>query len=361
MSDLKKTPFYDKHVELAARMVEFGGWSMPVQYRSILDEHHHTRTEVSLFDCSHMGQFRITGKNAGAALDAIFPRTVGDQPNGSCRYNFLLNENGGVIDDLIVYRIAADEYFIVVNAGTKDGDAACIRKYLDGKADFSDESEQTAKLDLQGPKVMKLMPKLGLNPAELPDYFNFFQTKVGDVDMIVSQTGYTGERGFEFYFDAAAADRIWDLMLSLDEDVKPAGLGSRDTLRLEMGYPLYGHELDAATTPVEAGMKRMLTLDHEFIGRDGVLAERRKRLIGITLEGRRAAREHATVCDSDGNEIGEVTSGSFGPSVGAAIAMAYVKPKTVKTGDSVQIDAGRATLNGTVVKRPFYNEGTAGK
>ena len=332
---------------------------MPVQYsEGILAEHQHTRTAVSLFDCSHMGQFRLKGAASAAALDAILPRLASTQKNGTCRYNFLTNESGGVIDDIIVYRVAADEFFIVVNAGTIAGDAAWIRSHLPAGVEFADESDDTAKLDLQGPGSFAALAAAGICREDIPRYFRFTHTTLNGQPILLSRTGYTGEAGVEIYVAADKAAEMWDFLLALPQ-VKPAGLGARDTLRLEMAYPLYGHELNTETTPVEAGFGAMLNLDHDFVGGEGVRAAARKELVGIALESRRAAREGTKVLDADNNPIGTITSGSFAPSVGVAVAMAYISPGSTRTGDSVQLPVGRNLLPGKIVPLPFYQQGTA--
>ncbi|NQZ70343.1 MAG: glycine cleavage system protein T, partial [Lentisphaeria bacterium] len=239
MADLKSTAFEQLHIDAGARMVEFGGWNMPVQYDGIIAEHNHTREQVSLFDCSHMGQFRVKGPNAGTELDAILPRCAANQKHGSCRYNFILNESGGVLDDLIVYRLNDDEFYIVVNAGTCEGDAAWFKQHLK-TAEFIDESASTSKLDIQGPETMAVMKELGFDTELLPGYFKFIETELDGMPLLLSRTGYTGELGFELYFHSDQSEAVWAKIMGCSH-VKPAGLGARDTLRLEMGYPLYGH------------------------------------------------------------------------------------------------------------------------
>jgi glycine cleavage system T protein (aminomethyltransferase) len=360
---MKETPLAASHRQLNARMVPFAGWNMPVQYaEGILAEHAHTRTAVSLFDICHMGEFRIQGAAAETALDAIFARPVIDQPVGVCRYNFLLNDAGGVLDDLIIYRLADDEFFIVVNAGTRESDAARISSLLPQGVTFSDESDAAAKLDLQGPGSAAVLAEAGIETASLPRYFRWIKTSINGSDCLLSRTGYTGELGFELYFDAAKAADMWDYLLSF-EQVKPAGLGARDTLRLEMGYALYGHELNTETTPIEAGYGPMLKLDklpeRNFPGSDTLRNNQpTKKLFGIKLEGRRAAREGARVLNQSEEIIGQVTSGAFSPSLGYAIAMAYIKDD-LAPGDKVLLDAGRKNLEGIITGLPFYKDGTA--
>jgi len=362
---MKETPLAGSHRQLNARMVPFAGWNMPVQYsEGILAEHAHTRTDVSLFDICHMGEFRVKGDAAESALDTIFARPVIDQPIGVCRYNFLLNDKGSVMDDLIIYRLAEDEFFIVVNAGTRESDASRICSLLPSEVLFSDESDITAKLDLQGPGSAAVLAEAGIETAVLPRYFRWIKTSINGIDCLLSRTGYTGELGFELYFAATKATDMWNYLLSF-EQVKPAGLGARDTLRLEMGYALYGHELNLETTPIEAGYGSMLKLDklpeRKFPGSD-ILRTRNpdKKLVGLKLEGRRAAREGANVLNTDEATIGKVSSGAFSPSLGYAVAMAYINADAgLDAGDEILLDAGRSKLSATIVKLPFYSEGTA--
>lgn len=265
------------------------------------------------------------------------------------------------MDDLIVYRLDEDEFYIVVNAGTREGDAERIKSLLPDGVNFTDESENTAKLDLQGPGSADVLAAAGLDKESLPRYFRWIKTSVNGIDCLLSRTGYTGELGFELYFAADKAVEMWDFLLSY-EQVKPAGLGARDTLRLEMGYALYGHELDTETTPIEAGYGPMLKLnklpDRTFPGSDVLRNDQpAKKLVGIKLDGRRAAREGADVLNESEEVIGKVTSGAFSPSLGYAIAMAYVPVDFNE--DKVLLNAGRKNLDGAITSLPFYAEGTA--
>ncbi len=355
---MKKVPLDMIHTQAGARMAPFGGWKMPIQYNSgILEEHRHTREQVSIFDCSHMGQFRVRGRKAAQDLDNLFPRRASTQKNNSCRYNFLLTSHGTICDDLIIYRVSDDEFYIVVNAGTIDSDAEYIRSHLSPTTKLSDESRDTAKLDVQGPRSGDVIIKSGVPADKIPRYFNFIHHEICGVQCIVSRTGYTGELGFEIYFDATAAEKLWNYFTGQTE-VKPAGLGARDTLRLEMGYPLYGHELNRDTTPVEAGFGSLLNLDHNFVGRDAQLVTPSKNLVAIQFTDRRAAREGAQILDNAGNHIGKVTSGSFSPSLGCAIAMGYVQNGLDKVGNTVEVSAGTKHITGRIVSVPFYKNGT---
>ena len=355
-SNLKNTPLLKEHLTSKARMVPFAGWNMPVQYeKGIIAEHNHTRTKASIFDICHMGELRIKGGRAPEALDAIFPRNPSSRKIGSCGYNFLLTDRGTVIDDLIIYRIDDDEFLAVVNAASKDADIARLRELLPDSVELEDESDATAKIDIQGPESAAVLEKLGVPPNSLPAYYKWTTAEIAGTDAMISRTGYTGELGFEIYAPADEAPEIWRALLSVDA-VKPAGLGARDTLRLEMGYPLYGHELDLETTPVEAGFGKMLELDDErsFPGAEILRsATPEKTLVGVTMDGRRAAREGSEIF-MDGEKAGVVTSGAFSPSLGKAIALAYLNlPEAPPIGTRVELTAGRATIEGETAAIPF--------
>jgi aminomethyltransferase len=361
------TPLCEQHIAAGARMVPFAGWNMPVQYtEGIIAEHNHTREHVSLFDICHMGEFKVKGPGALESLDKIFARPVFDQKIGICRYNFLLNPDGKVMDDLIVYRMGEEDFFIVVNAGTRFSDAEQIKSELPTGISFEDVSDDIAKLDLQGPESADVLAAAGIDAASLPGYFKWANVEINGIPVLLSRTGYTGELGFELYFSADKAVDMWEYLLSF-EQVKPAGLGARDTLRLEMGYALYGHELNLKRTPLDAGYGPMLKLqenpERTFIGKSALTAEEPgQKLVGITLESRRAAREGADIMDMAGEIIGTVTSGAFGPSCGVAVAMGYIdSDKCPELGGEVQLAAGRAVLKGQITSLPFYEGGSVRK
>ncbi len=359
--ETKNTRLTKNHLELNARMVTFSGWNMPVQYsEGIIAEHNHTRNKVSIFDICHMGELRITGDGAADAMELIFPRSVTSQKVGTCRYNFLLTDTGTVLDDLIIYRMDNDDFLVVVNAGTKDGDILRLRELLPEHIKMSDDSDSTAKIDLQGPKSGETLVNMGFTKEELPGYYKWINTKIAGESVLLSRTGYTGEIGFELYCNAEHAEKIWNYLLE-QPNVKPAGLGARDTLRLEMGYPLYGHEMNTETTPIEAGFGGMLKLDNnrQFPGckqlRNGAPT---KQLLGIITEGRRAAREGAEIT-IDEKHAGIVTSGAFSPSLGVAIAMGSFDPSlSLSPGKKVKLSVGRSTINGTITAMPFYEKGS---
>jgi aminomethyltransferase len=364
LKNLKITPLNNTHIRLGAKMVPFAGWNMPVQYGGgIIAEHIHTRNHVSIFDIFHMGEFRVKGENSAIALDRILARPVLDQKTGTCRYSFLLTEKGTAMDDLIVYRIDENEFFIVVNAGTRDTDAARFKELLPKDVSFADESDATAKIDLQGPESADVLSALGLNKESLPAYYRWINARISGIPCLLSRTGYTGELGFEIYFSANKSETLWNILLE-QKNVRPVGLGARDTLRLEMGYPLYGHELNIETTPVEAGFAQMLKLGdkRDFIGADILrTSQPGKRLVGIELDGRRAAREGTPVFIS-GRESGKVSSGTFSPSLGKAIALAYINGESeTSTGTEVELVTDRFRVTGKTTSVPFYKKGTARK
>ena len=356
---MKSIPLERKHIELSAKMGPFGGWNMPVQYpEGIIKEHEHTRSHASIFDCSHMGQFRLRGNDVARDLDRLFPRLVSNQKIDSCRYNFLLTETGTVCDDLIVYRIAEHEFYMVVNGGTISSDAEYIKEHLSVSTEFIDESESTVKFDIQGPETQRILVQNKLLDDYKLKYFRFFSKKIQGIPCLISRTGYTGELGFEIYSDVNYADELWDTLINCSS-IRPAGLGARDTLRLEMGYPLYGHELNRDVTPHEAGFGKILDMDHEFIAKAALEREPSKRLVGIRFRGRRAVREGAPVYDSNHREIGKITSGSYSPSLRCAIAMAYLHNGVASQDTQVFGKINNRFISGVIESLPFYKNGTA--
>ncbi len=256
---LQKTPLYEEHVRLGARMVSFGGWDMPVQYEGILQEHAATRQAVAIFDISHMGEFIVEGDCVESGLDSLVTMSLVDLPVGACRYGCLLNENAGIMDDLIIFRIAEGKWFIVVNSETTQKDAAHFQKYLTERAVFQDVSLQIGKIDVQGQRSRKVLETFIADIGKL-DYYTFDYFDLLGENVLVSRTGYTGELGYEIYYPWDKTKNVWKALLKCDE-VTPAGLGARDILRLEMGYSLYGHELSEDISPLEAGLARFVHFD----------------------------------------------------------------------------------------------------
>lgn len=352
---LKKTPLYETHVAMGAKMAPFGGWLMPIQYDGILAEHAHTRSESSVFDICHMGEFLIEADPVSSGLDRIVTQSMVSMPAGSCRYGFILNESGGILDDLIVYRLKDNSWMVVVNAATVSGDEKNFLKNLRGKYSFKNVSDTLGKLDLQGPKSGDVAAKIFGDGVKKLGYYTFGEFSLRGEKCIVSRTGYTGELGYEIYIPAGHVTGLWKLLLE-DERVKPAGLGARDTLRLEMGYPLYGQDIDAAHTPLEAGFNKFVDLSKDFIGKKALLKEKKEglkeRLIAFKAGSRRSPR-HGFEVFSGLRRIGTVTSGSFSPSLSVGIGMGYVS-EDCKIGAKLVVKDSAAEIPVTVVKRPFY-------
>ncbi len=343
-------------------MGEFGGWDMPIQYAGILQEHHHTRTNASAFDICHMGEFEVSGPSAGKDLERLLTCTINTLKVGQVRYGFMLTENGETIDDLTCYCMEQNRYMLVVNAGTANKDAAWIRANLSEGTSFSDLSADLAKVDVQGPASRHALEDIF--GCTLPDlgYFRFKEFDTGSARCILSRTGYTGEFGYEIYLPVDSVQQFWKTVIS-HELIQPAGLGARDTLRLEMGYPLYGHELSETCSPVATSRGSFINLDKEFIGKQRVASDLERPeslLVGLRFDSKRAAREHDKVFFED-TEVGEVTSGSVGPSLGVAVAMAFVTPDYARLGQTLLVDIRGKQFPAEVVDLPFYKEGTARK
>lgn len=357
MSDLR-TPLTSWHEGQGAKMAPFAGWLMPIQYEGILAEHLHTRKHAGIFDICHMGEFRIEGPEAAEALSRAVSHNLETLAPGKCRYGFLLTDKGGVLDDGIIYRFGPDSFMAVVNAACAPGDLATLRARLPENVKITDISAETGKVDLQGPDSLDVLEKImGENFHDL-GYFSFRESTWQGVPVLVSRTGYTGELGYELYLPSEKTEAFWKALLA-DERVKPIGLGARDTLRLEAGLPLYGHDLDEEHTPAEAGMARMMTSQAEYVGKEGAQAVREV-LVPLQIEGRRAARHGDVLALPGGEAVGRVTSGSFAPSLGYVIAFAWVNAAHADKEDFV-VRASRTELPAKKVEIPFYKEGTARK
>jgi aminomethyltransferase len=358
----KHTPFYDFHVSHGARMVDFAGWDMPVMYRSIVDEHLHTRQSGSIFDVSHMGRLYFSGADAERFLNRVFTRDVTQQKVGQCRYGLLCNEGGGILDDVIVSRDKKN-WLMVVNASNREKVIAHfhhVRRTENFDFDLSDQTESTAMIALQGPKVIDRISEHLEAAATLKRYQFVTDSFMMLIKYTVSRTGYTGEDGVEVILPAKMAATAMKMLAGKDRPestVRPAGLGARDTLRLEAGMPLYGHELSEQIDPISAGLGWAVALDKDFIGAQSlreIEADGPKRkLVGITFEGRRIARQGAPVVSGDAT-VGEVTSGTFSPTLQKSIAMAYVDAAYSDVDTLLAADLRGERLAGVVVPLPFY-------
>jgi len=358
---VRRTAMYDAHAALGARFTEFGGWDMPVRYGSIIDEHNAVRNAAGLFDLSHMGELRVSGPGAAAGLAGALVNEPGRLAVGRAGYSLLCTPAGGVIDDLIVYRLAHEVFLVVPNASNREVVAAGLQERLAGHdAVFEDETPATSLVAIQGPSATGILASLtDLDPAGLRNYAAAASTVAG-VSALIARTGYTGEDGFELFVAWDDGPAVWAALLEAGtpRGLRPCGLGARDTLRLEAGMPLYGNELDRDTSPYEAGLGWVVKLDHEFVGRTALEARSaapHKRLVGLALQGRGIARHGYDVTRSaEAEPIGIVTSGSQSPTLGVAIAMAYVPPTDAAPGTMLNVVIRGSAVPAEVVPMPFY-------
>jgi len=362
---LLETPFHGFHTEHDAKLIEFAGWEMPIRYGSIIDEHKQVRNIDGLFDVSHMGRIEFAGKDAQRLLERLLTRRVGDMKDFTCRYSLICNEQGGVKDDVLVYRFP-DKWMLVVNASNREKLLGHFDDVKNGLAvKIKDKTQSTAMIAIQGPKVMDVISKVSDEVASLKRY-SFCVKSLMTMKIIISRTGYTGEDGVEVILPAKMAGSAIKLLLKNpgDTHVKPSGLGARDSLRIEAAMPLYGHELDEDTDPFTAGLDFAVSLDKDkepdgepFIGQDALLAIKKKgpqrQLVGIKLKGRRTPRQGNAIY-KDGEQLGAVTSGCLSPTLGYPIALAYVTPNACTLGDKVLIAAGSSRVDGEIVPLPFY-------
>ena len=356
---LQSTPICDRHRALHALMAPFGGWDMPIQYEGIIAEHSWCRSQAALFDICHMGEFIFQGDFETSGFEDVFTFSVKTIPLGRSRYGFLLNEQGGIIDDLIVFRLSEDKVMVVVNAATAPKDFTAIKGRLRG-GEFTDITAATGKLDIQGPLSRYVMVEIfGEEVATIP-YFKFITTKILGVEAIVSRTGYTGELGYEIFIPSEKVGELWDLLLE-DERVKPAGLGARDVLRLEVGYSLYGSDIDEETTPLEAGLEGFVNFDKSFIGKDALLRLKEQGLIrkkvAFEVTGRRSPRHHYEIC-VDGENVGNVTSGVFSPLLAQGIGIGFIAPEFSAIGTPLTIRHERISMEAAVCELPFFKGGS---
>lgn len=358
---MKQTPLYSKHKELGGQMVDFHGWELPLQYRSITQEHHAVRQKAGLFDVSHMGAFLVQGKNAVDSLQKLVTKDLSPAKDGQAVYALLCMEDGGVIDDLLLYRFSAEDWMLVVNASNRQKDEEWIKDHLDGSTTLTNISDDTVQLALQGPLAEKILQRLTPDDLRSIRFFRFMNhCVIADVPALVSRTGYTGEDGFELYLHASDAPMIWDHILDAGypEGLVPAGLGARDTLRFEAALPLYGQEIGPDISPLEAGLDRFVQFDKtEFIGKKALLSQREKGLsrfrVGLEMLGRGIPRSRYDV-NKEGRTIGQVTSGTYAPSLGKNLAMALIAADQAEIGNKVDVVIRARPVQAQVVALPFY-------
>lgn len=356
-TSLHNTPLVQEHIALGAKMVGFGGWNMPLQYESILSEWDYNRKQSSIFDCSHMGEFLIKGDAKASGLDNIVTQTIVDMPVSTCRYGAMLNEEGGIIDDLIVYRKAPEEWMIVVNASNIEKNARHFRTHLNSNAQFEDISFKTAKLDLQGPLSREILKNLAPGIEKLA-YYAFGHFQISGIPCLISRTGYTGELGFEIYCPWEKSKEIWQKILN-DARVKPTGLGVRDVLRVEVCYSLYGHELDESISPLEAALNKFLDGNKDFLGRRALNEKTLTRSIGfISSLSRKSPRAGNKIFDAHGQQIGLITSGTFSPGLQAGIGIGFMNLPHRQVGDTIFFGDEKSKAEAKIAKRPFYKGGS---
>ena len=357
----KKTALYDKHVSLGAKMVPFAGFEMPVQYSGVTEEHFAVREKVGIFDVSHMGQFFVEGDSAKDLLQYVTTNNLDTLENGKAQYNCLPNGNGGIVDDLIIYKMADGKYFVVVNASNIDKDWNHLQKYNEKfGAKLTNVSDEMSLIAIQGPKATETLQKLtDTNLSEIP-YYHFTEgTVAGVADVIISNTGYTGSGGFEIYFKNDDAVKLWDALTDAGQEfgLIPCGLASRDTLRLEKGFCLYGNDIDDTTSPMEAGLGWITKFDKDFVDKETFAKQKEegvtRKLVGFEMQERAIPRHDYPVVDTDGNVIGKVTSGTMSPMRNVGIGLAYVAKPHFKVGSDIFIQIRNKSVPAKVVKTPF--------
>ena len=363
----KKTPLYAEHVRRGARIVPFGGWLMPVQYTTIVDEHQAVRSNVGMFDISHMGQFVVRGQGAQAWLNSVLTNNTEKLEVDQGQYTFLLNERGGIIDDLIVYRVDSNEFLLVVNASRAHEDFAWLNRHLESASGqnigLTNRSMEFGGVAIQGPRVVELFRDLLDSSQELPPRNHIAQVQVNNLAVAIARTGYTGEDGVEVFFRAEDAANFWNLVLDkgTNAGIKPCGLGARDTLRLEMCYPLNGSDLSPERNPIEAGLGFFVDLTKpRFIGRDVLLKIKEtgpdQKLAPFRMEGKTPPpRPHYALYDGD-CQIGEVTSGTLSPSLNYGIGMGYIDSPRAKVGTRIEVEIRGQKFPATIEKKPLYKK-----
>lgn len=361
MENIKKTCLHDKHTALGAQMSPFGGFDMPIQYDGIVEEHNAVRHGCGIFDVSHMGEVFVTGDDAEKFINHIFTNDITGAEAGKCLYGMMLHEDGGTVDDLIVYVQGRNDYLLVINAANIDKDVAWIRHNAAGyNVSIDHQSDNYGEIAVQGPQAEETLRKAtGLDAIADLAFYTFGRYKLYGEDAIISRTGYTGEDGFEVYGSHDLTRRLWDELLRAG--AKPCGLGCRDTLRFEVGLPLYGDELADDISPIEASLGMFVKTDkEEFIGKDAVAAQKAngapRKLVGLEILDRAIARHGAEVTDMDGNVIGAVTTGYRGISVDKSIAMALIDSRFASAGTELQVKVRRKVFAARVIAKKFYKK-----
>lgn len=357
MAASRQTPLYLRHEELGAKFVEFGGWLMPVSYQGILEEHRDVRTSAGIFDLCHMGEITVAGDRALEVIQEAMTNDASTLAEGKAQYSLLCRPDGGILDDIIVYR-RKEDFLLVVNAANREKDWAWLKEQNRGRAELADVSDEMGLIAVQGPKAEEICSALTDEVLEDLGYFTHTEGEVAGVPCLISRTGYTGEDGLEIYMPVQYAGKVWDALLEAGgDDLQPVGLGARDTLRLEAGYTLYGNDIDEATNPLEAGLGWVVAWDKgDFIGKEALAAVKEKgvsrRLVGFEMLERGIPR-HGYPIQTEQGEVGIVTSGTMSPTLGKAIGMGYVQRDLAQVGTELEILIRRKPGKARIVKRPF--------
>ena len=361
VQELKRTALYQTHISLKARMVPFAGWEMPVQYSGILDETRTLRSGSGIFDVSHMGRLYVSGSEAHLLMDWILTASASDLRLGRARYAMICDEDGGIIDDTVFYRLGEDYYLLVCNASNRPHVLPWMQRWVQEKfpaVTIEDRTETTGMIAFQGPSTAELLDGLcDANPSAARP-FSALEGRVGAAPVLIGRTGYTGEDGFELIVDSEHATGVWDSLMG--EGAVPCGLGARDVLRLEAGLPLHGNDIDTSTTPLEAGLGRFVRLEKEFAGAEALRRQKeaglKRTLVGLAVEGRSIARKGYPII-AEGTQIGGVTSGTYSPTLDRNIAMGYVLVGFGGPGERLQVDIRGKLTEARVVPLPFYSRG----
>lgn len=361
---MKKTALFEKHVSLGAKMVPFAGYEMPVRYGSEIAEHHAVRNAVGVFDVSHMGEFMLRGPKAYDLIQKVSSNDISVLVPGKVQYSCMPNDKGGIVDDLLIYMVKQEEYMVVVNASNIDKDWEWISKHNDLGVEMENISDKVSLMAVQGPRSKDVIQQITDVDLSTLSYYHFTKGNIGSITdgAVISATGYTGAGGYEIYVYNEYASAVWDAIMEAGKpyEIQPAGLGARDTLRLEMGYALYGNDIDDTTSPIQAGLGWVTKFNKEFINADNLKKEKEagptKKLVGFEMVERGIARSHYELQDGEGHKIGEVTSGSMSPSLGIGIGMGYVLSEYAKTGTEFYVVVRNRRIKAKVVRPPFYNK-----
>jgi aminomethyltransferase len=360
----KRTPLYEHHKKLGARMVPFSGWELPVSYTGVLEEHHATRAAIGLFDISHMGRIEVSGRAAADLLDRVATCSMKELSVGRMHYALACNEQGGILDDMMIYRFGDQRYFVCANASNAEKIFLWFKKQATGFSgvEVADQSEVLAQLAVQGPRSYEFLKAVTDTDLDAVKPRHCLETKVVNVSMLLSRSGYTGELGYELYLPASRVPEVWEALIRKGKafGLKPCGLGCRDTLRLEMGYPLYGNEIDETTTPLEASLAFAVDFEKgEFNGREALLQQKEnglvRKLIGFELSQSGIPRRGYRICSGE-KEVGSVTSGNHSPSLRKGIGMGYLPIAFAEIGGEILIEIRDKSIPAVIVQTPFYKK-----